>query len=131
MTPAIMAAIEACHKLSPNLLSSEIHAPDPSLEDPGVDHPISHEQIIAISKCLRKHEHSLGQALVTAGELPSYHLDDLLRGSKVYIEPSKPKPEPVRYPPVSADSVLNWLCTVFRIQSIDGTAPSRRGSASV
>lgn len=94
MTPALVAAIEACHKLSPDLLSSEAQATDPSLEDPGKGRPISHGQIIAISRSLRKHGHNSGQALVTAGI--SYHLDDLLRGSRVYIEPSKPKPDPVR-----------------------------------
>lgn len=93
MTPAIVAAIEACRKLGPSFLSSEAHATDPSLQDPGVGHPISHGQIIAISRFLRKHGHNSGQASVTAGA--SSHLDDLLRGSRVYIEPSKPKPDPV------------------------------------
>lgn len=95
MTPAVVAAIDACHKQNPSLLSSEAYATDPSLEDPAVGHPISHGQIIAISRCLRKCEESPGECLATTGKLPSYHLDDLLRGSKVYIEPLKPKPEPV------------------------------------
>ncbi|KAA6411702.1 MAG: hypothetical protein FRX48_04983 [Lasallia pustulata] len=94
MTPAIVAAIEACRKISSSLLSSEAHGNDPSLKDPRVGNPISHGQIIAISRCLRKHRNSPGAPHMTAAEPPSYHLDDLLRGSKVYIEPSKPKAEP-------------------------------------
>ncbi|MCJ1301660.1 hypothetical protein MMC08_004461 [Hypocenomyce scalaris] len=94
MTPAIVAALQACHKINPSILSSDAQATDPSLEDPVVGHPISHGQIIGMSRSIRKHADSPGEARMAAGELPSYHLDDLLRGSRVYIEPSKPKAEP-------------------------------------
>ena len=131
MTPAIVAAIEAFHKISPILLSLEAHATDPSLEDPRVGNPISHGQIIAISRCLRKHRNSPGEPHMTAAEPASYRLDDLLRGSKVYIVPSKPKAEPVRSPAADTDLVLTWLSTVIQIQSIDGTSPSGRGSTNI
>lgn len=68
---------------------------------------------------------------MTAAEPPSYHLDDLLRGSKVYIEPSKPKAEPVRSPAADTNLALTWLPTVIGIHSIDGTSSSRRGSTSI
>ena len=90
MTPAIVRALEFLgnsHQL-PELTDS-----DPSLDEPAVGKPVSHEQIIAISKHLKqanKEDHN-----GTAGDTVACHLDDLLRGSRVYIEPPKPEQEPV------------------------------------
>ena len=55
-----------------------------------VGDPISHDQVIALSKQSRKHEGSTKRS-----EGQYYDLAALLRGSQVYIEPPKPKPEPV------------------------------------
>jgi hypothetical protein len=56
---------------------------EPSLLDPKVGNPISHGQIIDLSQQMR-----------TEALQPS-RLEELLRGSRVYIPPAKPKPEPV------------------------------------
>lgn len=56
---------------------------EPSLAEPSVGKPISHGQIVDIWKKLR------------ASKETSYTLEELLRGSQVYIPPPPPKPEPV------------------------------------
>ena len=87
ITPAIVAALKIYKEL--NLAFDEVDgAEEPSLDDPGVGKPISHTQLIAISKTLRKHEELEHRV--------SCHLDELLRGSRIYYEPPKPKAEPVR-----------------------------------
>lgn len=59
---------------------------EPSLQNPAIGNPVSHNQILNISKQLKSHD------------INPYHLDLLLRGSKVYIPPPPPKKEPVRHP---------------------------------
>lgn len=56
---------------------------NPSLVDPEVGKPITHKQII-----------DLWQSLRTSGDRTS-SLESLLQGSRVYIPPPPPKPEPV------------------------------------
>jgi hypothetical protein len=56
---------------------------EPSLSDPKVGNPISHGQVIDLSKQMR-----------TEALQPS-RLEELLRGSRIYIPPPKPKPESV------------------------------------
>lgn len=58
-------------------------APEPSLSGPAIGKPISHGQVMDISRRLKSRGHS------------SYHLDNLLRGSRVYVPPPPPKAEPV------------------------------------
>lgn len=58
-------------------------AREPSLSGPAIGKPISHGQVIDISRQLKSKGYS------------SYHLDILLRGSRVYVPPPPPKPEPV------------------------------------
>lgn len=92
ITPALIAAINATRSTEIN----EDNDIDPSLEDPQIGDPITHTQVLAISKALR-----------TQDRLPkstSPHLDDLLRGSIIYHEPPKPKAEPVRV--ISASCLL-------------------------
>ena len=92
MTDAIVVALRFYSENDPTALDSAQLEGEPSLQDPKVGKPISHGQIIAISNSLRKSY----AGKTASGEKPiAYHLDDLLRGSKVYIEPPKPKPEPV------------------------------------
>ena len=87
ITPAIMAAVKVCNELK--LAFYEVDGTEePSLDDPAVGKPISHTQLIAISKTLQKHEELEHRV--------SCHLDELLRGSRIYYEPPKPKAEPVR-----------------------------------
>ena len=87
MTSAIVAAIHACSKLD-NTMDWLGDETEPSVNEPAVGKPISHTQLLAVSKLLRKH---------TEVGLPApCHLDELLRGSRIYYEPPKPKAEPVR-----------------------------------
>lgn len=87
MTPAVVAAVQACYQL--HELPIELgNACEPSLSDPAIGKPISHIQLIAISKVLR--EHNKQESSVPC------HLDELLRGSRIYHGPPKPKAEPVR-----------------------------------
>ncbi|KAL8936391.1 MAG: hypothetical protein Q9216_004950 [Gyalolechia sp. 2 TL-2023] len=60
----------------------------PSLLDPSIGRPIEHTQVIELAKLLGESYRSFDKA-----EIP-YHLDDLLRGSKIYNEPPKPKAGP-------------------------------------
>lgn len=87
MTIAIVEAIEARDKLA----SSQNPEQDgePSLEAPQADKPISHGQIVQLWSDLKDHDAS------------KYSLESLLRGSKVYIPPPPPKPEPVSPPFIS------------------------------
>lgn len=87
ITPAIGAAVQACSQL--HELPDELDdACEPSMSDPAVGKPISHTQLIAISKVLRE--------LDKQGSSVPCHLDELLRGSRIYYEPPKPKAQPVR-----------------------------------
>ena len=92
ITPAILRAIEELQdrKQSPEGLSE---ASEPSLNKPTLGNPISHGQIISVSRTLRKIMSQSTNGIVYTDV--SYHLDDLLRGSKVYVDPPKLKAEPV------------------------------------
>lgn len=107
ITPAILQALEE--------LQDRGHAPEalgeasePSLDQPATGNPITHGQIIAISKTLKEIKTNApnGESNIQV----SYHLDDLLRGSKVYVEPPKPKAEPVG----SLDLQLHYVVSLFR-----------------
>ena len=87
MTPAIVAAVQACEEFQV-ILPDDVAAP--SLADPAVGNPVSHSQLIAISRQLRNHDKNLLSY--------SSHLDALLRGSRIYIETPAPKAEPVWRP---------------------------------
>ncbi len=56
---------------------------EPSLSSPKVGNPISHGQVIDISRQLNAHRGKLG------------NLEALLRGSNIYVPPPPPKAEPV------------------------------------
>lgn len=89
MTSAIVNAINSLRRL--DIDKSELDPDDlgPDLENPTIGHPIAHAQVIALSRLLRKLHNSIDDAGT------SCHLDDLLRGSRIYYEPPKPKAEPV------------------------------------
>ena len=93
ITPAITQALQELQDRE-QLPEASAEASEPSLDQPATGNPITHGQIIAISKALKK---KIGEG-ATNGDFDtqiSYHLDDLLRGCKVYVEPPKPKAEPV------------------------------------
>jgi len=99
-TPSVVAAIDKCRFLATP--SDTKNAPNfASLKGTKLGDPVSHEQLIQISKLLKSHygkrPHS-NEATEKEGEEPvAYHLNDLLRGSQIYVPPPKPKPEPVRF----------------------------------
>ena len=89
ITPAILQALKRVERHA--LLSGSNN--DPPVDEPAIGNPISHAQILAISKSLKQvNEESRKEG---AEGTPSYRLDDLLRESQIYIEPPKPKTEPV------------------------------------
>lgn len=59
--------------------------------DLAIGDPITHTQVIAISKLLKKVREPIDGSAVPR------HLDYLLRGSKLYQEPPEPKQEPVSF----------------------------------
>lgn len=84
MTPAIVEALQQPHTSSNALQTLKTgEAEEPSLLDPVVGNPISHGQIIDISKQTK-----------VSGQ-PAINLETLLRGSRVYNPPPLPKSEPV------------------------------------
>ena len=85
-----MAALEYVDRLhlDPGRIET-VQIPGHSLDNHAIGNPIGHEQIIAISKLLRDHNENNSAVPVP------YHLDDLLRGSRIYQEYPKQKVEPV------------------------------------
>ena len=65
---------------------------EPPLDKPAVGKPISHGQVLDLFECLQ----TIQRPEEASIDCPNYHLDELLRGSRVYIEPPKPKPEQVQ-----------------------------------
>lgn len=95
MTPAIVRAVQKCQMIAEEELSKLQLASEPSLSEPEAGKPISHSQLIDISKLLKKYADK-EEAQNDGKDPSSYHLDHLLRGSKIYIPPPPPKKEPVR-----------------------------------
>ena len=127
MTTAIVAAVKEYNeksKIRPDNI--KVAESSPSLSDPAIGKPISHEQVLDIAKYLKTNKEEATSSI-------SYHLGDLLRGSKVYTPPPKPKIEQVRRRNLmtfflpTADLV--WLDR--RIQRPHGSAPSRGRSSHV
>jgi TMEM199 family protein len=94
MTPAIVQAIETSSKISEDALSKLQPPSEPSLADATVGNPISHSQLINLSKLLKDQHHT-----ETDGKdgTQDYYLNALLKGSKIYVPPPPPKKEPVRH----------------------------------
>lgn len=102
MTSAIVAAVQTCHDLADAEQMSKLQPPsEPSLSDPELGKPISHGQLIDIAEFLKARLNTpddTNDQPVNEEQRPSFRLNDLLRGSRVYIPPPKPKPEPVSAP---------------------------------
>lgn len=79
-----------------------------SSTEPVVGNPISHSDILSLYKKLSASETSE----------PKYSLEQLLRGSQVYISPPPPKPEPVSF-----TSIL-YQATTSQQQYADNRVPS-------
>ena len=87
ITPSIVEGLKARNEMPPSAETSDEKS---SFEDAAVGSPISHEQIVDLWKHLK------------AKRDGNCHLEDLLRGSRVYVPPPAPKPEPVCLPPIQA-----------------------------
>ncbi|KAL8721742.1 MAG: hypothetical protein Q9225_001640 [Loekoesia sp. 1 TL-2023] len=88
MTGAIVNAINSLRRLDIGKSELDPDGLGPDLENPAIGHPIAHVQVVALSRLLRRFHNSIDDAGT------SCHLDDLLRGSRIYYEPPKPKAEP-------------------------------------
>lgn len=64
----------------------------PTLESPRIGNPISHGQVVDISKQMKE------------GGMEPCRLEILLKGSRIYVPPPPPKPEPVSSIPPSSVS---------------------------
>ncbi|KAG8529365.1 uncharacterized protein KY384_006001 [Bacidia gigantensis] len=96
MTPAMVQALDYIQAMEASLDDEN------GLEEllPGnsrVGQPISHEQTICLAARLRE----IGgiQEDGSPRDRPTYSLDQLLRGSRVFVEPPKPKVEPASISP--------------------------------
>ncbi|KAL9613243.1 MAG: hypothetical protein Q9167_002203 [Letrouitia subvulpina] len=67
---------------------------DPSLHEPAIEDPISHGQVLTLWRFLQDQRKQPDEDNLVKDGPFSYNLDDLLRGSKVYHEPIRPKSEP-------------------------------------
>ena len=101
ITPTILDAIKQYQDRFSEPSTDHVSAPDESsLDDVEVGEPISHGQVIDISRNLiervtdttREGNH---QRRLYNCDVEKFHLDHLLRGSSVYVAPAKPKPEQV------------------------------------
>ncbi|KAI8718311.1 hypothetical protein NCS52_00609700 [Fusarium sp. LHS14.1] len=79
--PANSQAVEAHHDDKETDTPSQTEQ-EPSLDEPEIGNPISHDQIVNLWKNLKAQGNS------------SYTLEQLLRGASIYIPPPPPKPEP-------------------------------------
>ena len=87
ITSSILAALQACRDRG---LDYQIttDATEPPLGHPMIGAPISHSQILNTFRVLRKQE-ALKPSV-------SFHLNELLEGSRIYNEAPSSKAEPVR-----------------------------------
>ncbi|KAF2799939.1 hypothetical protein K505DRAFT_293844 [Melanomma pulvis-pyrius CBS 109.77] len=96
MTPAIVRAIAEAQKLARDELSHLQQASGPSLVEPATGNPISHSQLIDLSKLLKNQKNHATHVNTEENEKDTfaYHLDSLLRGSTIYIPPPPARKEP-------------------------------------
>lgn len=95
ITPAVQDGLKVLRHCDSLAIELSNFDSDPSLHDPAVGDPISHGQVLTLWRFLQDRRKNPEEDDLTKDNPFSYHLDDLLRGSKVYHEPLKPKPEPV------------------------------------
>ena len=97
--------IRALTELQKHGLAQQAIGDDVPLENPAEGNPISHGQIIGISEKLKQiREEEQHDAIDDAA---SHHLDGLLRGSKIYVQPPRPKVEPVAMPSPALQNPTN------------------------
>ncbi|RDI77402.1 hypothetical protein Vi05172_g12630 [Venturia inaequalis] len=89
MTAAVVAVVELYLENNP----VESNQKEPSLDAPEIGNPISHGQLIDISKYLKSNPEKVEGREIEGRQLPT-HLGELLKGCSIYRPPPKPKPEP-------------------------------------
>lgn len=104
ITPLILEALREQEEDGANYEQSETEGDDaqeePSLLNPEIGKPISHGQIIDLSRNLKANGHG------------TYTLESLLKASRIYVPPPPPKPEPACFPaPSITHSFLTRLQT--------------------
>jgi len=92
ITPAAKTAIDLYNALREDEHAIPQKPEEPSLAEPAVDDPVTHGQLIAIAHFLQERGQKLPD-LPTACKTEPARLDLLLKGSKIYTPPPKPKPE--------------------------------------
>ena len=118
-TDAIVSAVDYCAQNKVVNWPVEQLEGEPSLQNLTHGSPVTHSQIIALSRCLREHFQSESKGSRSKDEHSIvYHLDGLLRGAKVYTEPPKPKKEPVSL--LAFADLANLTSLDFRVQSSYG-----------
>lgn len=110
MTPKMVTAIEEYLQMvksgeekdkSSDDNDDHVLGNEPSLENPAVGNPITHGQVIDIFTTIRRHRPNSKTDLQNERKSYSYQdiqLEQLLRGSKIYVPPPKSKSESVSYP---------------------------------
>ena len=88
MTPKIVAAIKDRGKYGETREDLSLVEHIPSLQDPKVGNPISHSQVLDIANAIK----TLPRSSEAAGR--PLTLNELLKGSEVYIQPPAPRTEP-------------------------------------
>lgn len=88
VTPAVVHALSEARQSYPVEFEKLQPHSEPSLTEACAGDPISHTQLVSLSKLLRKH------AAETTSNEHSRTLDVLLCGSKVYLPPPPPPKEP-------------------------------------
>ncbi|KAF2426210.1 hypothetical protein EJ08DRAFT_593973 [Tothia fuscella] len=88
MTPAVSAAVKVYLEDE----NSKRRREEPSLDAPQAGNPISHGQLIDISKYLKAHPDKVAGITVDGKQVPVY-LNELMRGCALYTPPSELKAE--------------------------------------
>lgn len=91
ITPAIKAALDEVYRLHLEDCSEDQFSGRSLPRNSTVGNPIGHDEVIAISRLLKTQNKKEGFESVP------FRLEGLLRGSRVFLEPPKPKAEPVSY----------------------------------
>lgn len=93
MTPAIVRAVMEAQTIAEDEFIKLQQPSEPSLTEPATGKPISHSQLIDLSKLLKTHTRILSTEDTKGEPLPT-RLDSLLKGSILYISPPPAKKEP-------------------------------------
>lgn len=98
VTESMLSAMKYCSEYQVQGWPLEQLEGEPSLKHANIGQPIAHGQVIALSQCLwKRFELHKNEGNGRQPKGITYDLNGLLRGSKVYSEPPKPKKEPVSY----------------------------------